>query len=101
LGNLFGLHRLQLAGAFDQRAQVDIELFLDRDAQRADRGAAQTEWILGAAGLLADREDAGERVELVGERDGEPDAAAGQFATRAARHVVLVDRVRDFRRFAI
>ena len=76
-------------------------LLLDEDAQRTDGGAAQAERILGAAGFLADGEDAGQRVELVGQRHGDAGAGGRQRAAGAARHVVLVDGGGDFGGLAI
>ena len=72
-----------------------------RMRRHADGGAPQAERILGAARLLADGEDAGERVELVGQRHGRAGAGGRQGATGAARHVVLVDRGGDFGGFAV
>ena len=74
---------------------------LDEDAQHADRGAAQAERILGAARLLADGEDAGQRVELVGQRDRDTGAGARQCAAGAARQIVLVDRLGDLGGLAV
>jgi hypothetical protein len=57
-------HRLGCERRGDRSGpQVEVEALLDDDAQHADRGAAQAEGILRARGLLANREDAGERVE--------------------------------------
>ncbi len=50
-------------------ASVTGKLLLDHDADHADRVAAQAERILVAGRLRADAEHAGERLELVGERD--------------------------------
>src|SRR4029077_5821123 len=49
--------------------EIEIEALLDKDALHAERRAAQRERILRPGWLLADREDSGESVELVGERE--------------------------------
>ena len=67
----------------------------------AERGAAQSERVLVAGRHLADAEHAGERLELVGERDRLRDAARGQRVAGEARPVVLLDRVGDRRRLAV
>ena len=46
-------------------------------------------------------EHAGERFELVGQRDRLRDGARGQRVARVARQVVLGDRVGDLGRFAV
>ena len=53
----------------DQLLQVEVEPALDGDAQQAERRAAQAERIARAGRLLAGREDAGDGVELVRDRD--------------------------------
>ena len=63
------LHRLQRDGGVDERPHVEVAPLFEQDAQHADGGAAQREGVFGAARLLADAEDAGERVEAVGERE--------------------------------
>ncbi len=88
-------------GARDQLLQVQVEALLDEDALHAQGGAPQPEGILGAGGLLADGEDAGERVELVGDRHRDAGAARGQLIARAARQVVLADRLGDLGRLAV
>ena len=85
----------------NQLPQIQIEALLDHDTEQADGGAAQAEGILGAGGLLTDLEDAGERVELVGDRDSEAGVGFGELVAGAAREVVLTDRDGDFRRLAI
>ena len=67
-----------------------------QDAQHAERGAAQAKRVLRAGGPLADGEDAGQRVELVGERERLPVRVSGQRIAGEARQVVLPDRRGDF-----
>jgi hypothetical protein len=69
---------LQRHGAQHQRAQIQIDLLLHENAQHADGGTPQSEGILGAAGLLADGEDSGQRIQLVGQRHGHSGTCAGQ-----------------------
>ncbi len=85
----------------NQLPQIQIEPLLDDNPQQADGGAAQAEGILGAGGLLADLENARERVELVGDRDSEAGVRLGQLVASAARQVVLTDRDSDLRRLAV
>ena len=84
-----GRHRVE-RGA-DQFAQVERDAGLDQDPQHAERGAAQAIRVLGAGRLLADREDADQRVELVA--DGEREAGAGrrQGVAGEAGQVLLGD----------
>ena len=51
----------------EQRHEVELEPMLEHDAHDTDRGAAQPEWIARATGLVPDRENAGQRIELVGQ----------------------------------
>ena len=63
----------------------------------ADGVAAKAERILVAGRLRADAEHAGERLELVGERDRLRHRPFRQRIARKARPVVLLDRRRDGR----
>ncbi|GAC1634106.1 MAG: hypothetical protein NVS9B10_29880 [Nevskia sp.] len=60
---------LRVEGALQQDADIERQAAFDQDAQHAECGAAQRERVLARGRFLADREDAGEGVELVGERD--------------------------------
>ena len=86
--------------ALDQRRQIQLEPMLEHDAQHADGGAPQTERVARAAGLLTDGEDAGQRIELVGERHGIADAGGRQRIAGAARQVVLARSLRRPRRLS-
>jgi hypothetical protein len=55
--------------------------------------AAQRERILVAGGQLADREQAGQRLELVGQRHHQAGLAARQLVAGEARLVVVLDGV--------
>ena len=57
--------------------------------------AAQRERILVAGGQLADGEQAGQRLQLVGQRDDHADVAARQRVAGEARLVVVFDGVGD------
>ena len=48
--------------------KIDFQTVLDQDANDAQRGAAESERVPVAAGFLAEHEDAGQGVELVGNR---------------------------------
>ena len=63
--------------------------------------AAKAEWVLVARGLRADAEHSGERLELVGERDGLRDRAFGQRVAGESRPVMLLDRRGDRGRLAV
>ena len=67
----------------------------EHDAQHADGGAPQSEWIARAAGLLPDGENSGQCVDPVGQRHGITDAEIRQRIAGAARQVVLTDRLGD------
>lgn len=83
-------------GLRDQRQQVELETVPDHRAQHAERGPAQRERIARAGGRLADAEDAGQRVEPVGQRERDADLAACEFITRVTRQVLFGERSRDF-----
>src|SRR6185503_2691819 len=58
-----------LKGPVYQVGEQNFELPLNQDADNPQRGAAQAEGVLVPGRDLADAEEAGEGVELVGERD--------------------------------
>jgi len=69
--------RLQRGGMLEQRHEVELEPMLEHDAQKTDRGTAQSEWIARAAGFVPERENAGQRVELVGQSTASPSIEPG------------------------
>ena len=71
--------------------QVEVEPLLDENSQHTDGRAPQAERVLGASRLLADGEDARQRVELVGDCEGHPRAGCGQLVAGAARQIVFAD----------
>ena len=83
-----------LPGHLDQRQQLQAQPVLADDADDAQRGAAQRIGVAGAGRLLADGEEAGQLIQLVGQRHGDRDRATGT-ARRAARRVVVADGVGD------
>ncbi len=85
----------------DEVGEGHAERLLDDDADHADRVAAKAERVLVAGRLRADAEHAGERLELVGERDRLRHRTLRQRVAREARPVVLLDRRRDRRRLAV
>ena len=66
----------------------------------AERRTAQGIGVAGASGLLANRPEARERVELVGQRHGEAHRPGGQAIGGPLRFVVVADRVGDVLVFA-
>ena len=89
------------AGALEQRAHVEPQRVLDQDAHHAERRAAQAEGILLAGGRQADTEDAGERIELVGQRHAHRDRAGRQLAAGSLGEIMLLDGAGHKRRLAI
>src|SRR4029079_12720624 len=70
-------YRLRGDRVFDELPQIEIELPLQDRSQHTERCAPQTEGIASTARFLSDREDASERVELVGERERDAGACLG------------------------
>ena len=70
-------------------------------ARQAQRIAAQRERILVAGRLQARGETAGERVEAFGDREHLAQLRRRDRVAGEARHVGLVDRVRDLARLAL
>ena len=91
--------RLQAFGQGQELAQVQIEIPLQQDPQHAERRATQAERILRAGRFLIDGENAGERIELVGERHRLAGPGRRQGITRESGQVVFGDGNREFRRF--
>jgi hypothetical protein len=71
------------------------QVALDQHADHAQRVAAQRKRVLVAGGQLADAEQARQRLQLVGQRDHEPDFAARQRVAGKTRLVVVFHRQRD------
>ncbi len=86
---------------FDVIAQVKRQPSLRQDAHHAHRGPSQAERILVAGRHLADREEAAQGVELVGERDGARNRILRQPIAGEARPVVRLDGVGDLARLAV
>src|SRR5690606_9725868 len=57
----------------DELVQRQLIVGRQRDADNAERGAAQRIGVLAAGGLLVDRPEASQRVELVCERNRDRD----------------------------
>src|SRR5207248_4489933 len=64
-----GAHQRQRPGS--EALQVEVELLLDENSQHTDGRAPQAERVLGASRLLADGEDARQRVERSEEHTSE------------------------------
>ena len=75
-------------------AQRQPQFVLDDDADDAERGAAQRVGVLAAGRLFVDRPEADQRVDLVGERDGDGDRIGGHEIVRPLRPVMILDGVR-------
>ena len=78
-----------LAAASISGQQAQPQPVLADDADHAERGAAQRIGIARAGRLLADREEAGELVELVGQRHGDRDRRGRARSSGPARRVVV------------
>ena len=61
-------HRLQANCNLHSMQQTDLEPAFDQDSYNTERRASQPERVLVASGLFAKRENAGESIELVSER---------------------------------
>lgn len=66
-----------LVGCLDHRRQVQANGVLADDADDAEVGTAQRAGIAGAGRLFADGAEAGELIELVGQRNDERDRRGG------------------------
>ena len=64
--------------------------FLDQDAHDPERMAAQRERVLVAGRHRADAEEAGQRLELVGQRHARAGRRVGQRIAGEARAVLLL-----------
>ena len=88
-------------GLLEGDVQRQPEPILQNQPDGAERGATQREGIPRAGRLLADREEADERVELVGKRHGDADRSARATVVGALRRVMLADRVGDLGPLAV
>ena len=70
---------------FDHLVEIEVEPGLDDDAQHPEGGAAQGVGVLVPARRLPDPEDAGQRVELVGDRHPRAPAGVAGMASSAKR----------------
>ena len=91
------LARSRHAAADTNAASAAGAAVLEDEPDDAQRGAAQRERIARAGRLLADGEEADQRVDLVGERHGDADRRGRAAVARAQRRVMLGDRVGDRR----
>ncbi len=82
-------------GARDELVHVQPQPALDEHAHDAQRVAAQRVRVLVAAGQLADAEQPGQRLELVGQRQRQSGLAARQRIAGKARPVLVLDGLRD------
>ena len=82
-------------------AKPQAQLVFQNDADDAKCGAAQGEGVLGAGRLLVDGPEAGEKIQLVGERNGHSNRARRHAVGRALRAVMVLDGRRDGGAFAL
>lgn len=80
-------------GIVDEIVDGERQRCFHQDAQHAQGGAAQGEWILVAGRNLADAEKADQGIELVGQRHGAGDGTMRQGVAIEARAVVGLDGV--------
>jgi hypothetical protein len=85
----------------EQLQHIERQGLFRENAHHAECRPPQAERVLVAAGRVPDAEDAGERVELVGERDADRHRFLRQCAARSLGKVVLLDRGRNRRGFAV
>jgi selenophosphate synthase len=78
-------------GLRDQLRHRQRQPALDQHADHPQRMAAQRKRVLVAGGHLADAEQPGQGLQLVGQRDREADRVARQRVTGEARAVVVLD----------
>src|SRR4051794_22914218 len=79
----------------DRLAKLEAQPETERDANYAERSAAQAVRIGGACRHLAYSEKASELIEAIGDAQERTEIASRQRIFRAAREVMLVDRVGD------
>ena len=86
-----------VAQAFDGQGNGSVEreavAAREDDVDGADAGPPEREGIGGAGRPFADAEDAGQRVEPVGQSHQSARVALGQFVAGKARQIVLEDRL--------
>ena len=78
-------------GDLDERQEMQPQPVLTDDANDAEAGAPQRIGIARAGWLLADGEESGELVQLVGQRHGDRDRCGRHCVGRALRRVVVAD----------
>ena len=72
-------------------AKRDPKIVLDYQADNAERGAAQREWVARAGWPLADGPKPDQRIDLVGERDGDAERSGRTAIAWSPGRVVLGD----------
>ena len=82
-----------ITGFFQQVLQVQVQLVFDDDAQHPQGGPTQGVGVLGAAGFLADTEDAHQGIDLVGQRHGHAGLALRQLVASETWQVLFVQRL--------
>ena len=90
--------RSRCADRLDERKP---QLILQHNPDHPQRRSPQRVGVFAAGRLLVDRPEADQRIELVGERDGDRDRRGRDAVVRALRLVVFLDRVGDARLFAL
>ena len=71
--------------------EAQAQAALKENPDHSQRSPPQSEWVLASGGLLVDRPEADQRVEFVGERDGDRDRVGRHIIRRPLRLVVLLD----------
>ena len=82
-------------------AQVQVQLFLDQDAQHRQRGPAQGKRIPGAGGRLADAKDTHQGIQPVRQSQGAGSRTFRQLVPGEFRPVLLDNRGRHLGRLAV
>jgi hypothetical protein len=76
---------VEQVGLLEERAERQAQPVLGDDADDAERARRQRVGIARARRLLADRPERHQRIELVGQRDGDRDRCARAAVVRAGR----------------
>ena len=79
----------------EHRKQAQSNLVVDHQPDHAQRGATQRIRVFRSGWLLVDRPEAGENVDLVGERDCDRHRIGGNEIVRPLRLVMILDGVGD------
>ncbi len=101
VANSVGEKLLQLLVAFEQRLERNAQPRFHRDFDYALRRPPQRKRIFRSGGNQPHPEAAAQRVELIRDRYNLPGKTARNRVFHAHRLVVLVNRNRDFFRFAL